>query len=180
MRGRKPAVIVAVLVAALAVASAGAAASPQHVHLSFSGTETQSTPVPCGTGFVTTTVTLKGTSTDNSTIFGTADPGPFTLTSPSNGLLIRAATTVNTNTGQGYSKGTFYLKEDATHRVYGTFSAVQQAKVRIESDEAYRQIAEKAVAAASENTTALSSIQTALADVRTRLAAIEKVLKEVE
>ncbi|TMH13904.1 MAG: hypothetical protein E6H68_12315 [Betaproteobacteria bacterium] len=60
------------------------------------------------------------------------------------------------------------------------FSAVQQAKVRIESDEAYRQIAEKAVAAASENTTALSSIQTALADVRTRLAAIEKVLKEVE
>jgi len=60
------------------------------------------------------------------------------------------------------------------------FSAVQQAKVRIESDEAYRQIAEKAVAAASENTTALSSIQIALADVRTRLAAIEKVLKEVE
>ncbi|TMG93315.1 MAG: hypothetical protein E6H73_09785 [Betaproteobacteria bacterium] len=60
------------------------------------------------------------------------------------------------------------------------FSAIQQAKVRIESDEAYRQIAEKAVAAASENTTALSSIQTALADVRTRLAAIEKVLKEVE
>ena len=92
----------------------------------FTGTETQSTPALCGTGFVTTVVTLKGTSTDNSTIFGTADPGPFTLTSPSNGLLIRAATTVNTNTGQGYSKGTFYLKEDATHRVYGTFSAVQQ------------------------------------------------------
>jgi uncharacterized protein HemX len=60
------------------------------------------------------------------------------------------------------------------------FSAVQQAKVRIERDEAYRQIAEKAVAAASENTTALSSIQAALADVRTRLTAIEKVLKEVE
>ena len=60
------------------------------------------------------------------------------------------------------------------------FSAVQQAKVRIESDEAYRQIAEKAVAAASENTTALASIQAAMADVRTRLTAIEKVLKEVE
>ena len=60
------------------------------------------------------------------------------------------------------------------------FSAVQQAKVRIESDEAYRQIAEKAVASASENTTALSSIQAAMADVRTRLTAIEKVLKEVE
>ena len=60
------------------------------------------------------------------------------------------------------------------------FSAVQQAKVRNASDAAYRQIAEKAVASASENTTALSSIQAALADVRTRLTAIEKVLKEVE
>ena len=60
------------------------------------------------------------------------------------------------------------------------FSTIQQAKVRNESDEAYRQIAEKAVAAASENTTALASIQAAMADVRTRLTAIEKVLKEVE
>ena len=60
------------------------------------------------------------------------------------------------------------------------FSAIQQAKVRNASDAAYRQIAEKAVAAASENTTALASIQAALADVRTRLTAIEKVLKEVE
>jgi predicted negative regulator of RcsB-dependent stress response len=60
------------------------------------------------------------------------------------------------------------------------FSAIQQAKVRNASDAAYRQIAEKAVASASENTTALASIQTALADVRTRLTAIEKVLKEVE
>jgi hypothetical protein len=60
------------------------------------------------------------------------------------------------------------------------FSAVQQAKARITSDATYRQIAEKAVAAASENATALSSIQAALGDVRTRLTAIEKVLKEVE
>ncbi len=60
------------------------------------------------------------------------------------------------------------------------FSAIQQAKVRDASDTAYRQIAEKAVASASENTTALSSIQATLADVRTRLTAIEKVLKEVE
>ena len=60
------------------------------------------------------------------------------------------------------------------------FSAVQQAKVRNASEATYRQIAEKAVAAASENTAALSSIQTSLADVRTRLTAIEKVLKEVE
>ena len=60
------------------------------------------------------------------------------------------------------------------------FSAIQQAKVRNASDAAYRQIAEKAVAAASENTTALSSIQATVADVRTRLTAIEKILKEVE
>jgi predicted negative regulator of RcsB-dependent stress response len=60
------------------------------------------------------------------------------------------------------------------------FSAIQQAKVRNASDAAYRQVAEKALATASENTTALASIQTALADVRTRLTAIEKVLKEVE
>lgn len=60
------------------------------------------------------------------------------------------------------------------------FSAVQQAKVRLAGDEAYRKIAEKAVAAESENATVLSSIQAALADVRTRLTAIEKILKEVE
>ena len=60
------------------------------------------------------------------------------------------------------------------------YSAIQQAKVRDASDAAYRQIAEKAVASASENTTALASIQAALTDVRTRLTAIEKVLKEVE
>jgi Tfp pilus assembly protein PilO len=57
---------------------------------------------------------------------------------------------------------------------------VQQAKARLANDEAYRQIAEKAVAAQSENATALSSIQAALADVRTRLAAVEKILKDVE
>jgi len=60
------------------------------------------------------------------------------------------------------------------------FSAIQQAKVRNASDAAYRQIAEKAVTAASENTASLAFIQASLADVRTRLAAIEKVLKEVE
>lgn len=60
------------------------------------------------------------------------------------------------------------------------FSAIQQAKVRNASDAAYRQIAEKAVTSASENTASLAFIQASLADVRTRLAAIEKVLKEVE
>jgi Tfp pilus assembly protein PilO len=60
------------------------------------------------------------------------------------------------------------------------FSAVQQAKARLANDEAYRRIAEKAVAAHSESATALTSIQAALADVRTRLTAVEKILKDVE
>ena len=60
------------------------------------------------------------------------------------------------------------------------FSAVQQANARLANDDAYRQVAEKAVTTQSENANALASIQSALADVRTRLTAIEKVLKEVE
>ena len=60
------------------------------------------------------------------------------------------------------------------------FSAVQQAKARLANDDAYRQVADRAVATQSDTAAALSSIQTALADVKTRLAAIEKVLKEVE
>ena len=60
------------------------------------------------------------------------------------------------------------------------FSAIQQAKARLAHDEAYRRIAEQAVAAQSENAIALSSIQAVLSDVRTRLTAVEKILKEVE
>jgi Na+-transporting methylmalonyl-CoA/oxaloacetate decarboxylase gamma subunit len=60
------------------------------------------------------------------------------------------------------------------------YSAIQQAKARDASEASYRQIAEKAVAAASENTTVLASIQAALAEVRIRLTAIEKILKDVE
>lgn len=60
------------------------------------------------------------------------------------------------------------------------FAAIQQAKARLANDEAYRQIAEKAVAGQSENAIVLSSIQATLSDLRTRLTAIEKMLKEVE
>jgi Tfp pilus assembly protein PilO len=60
------------------------------------------------------------------------------------------------------------------------FAAVQQAKARLANDEAYRRIAEKAVAGQSDNAIVLSSIQATLADLRTRLTAIEKMLKEVE
>ncbi|MBB3110062.1 putative negative regulator of RcsB-dependent stress response [Paenibacillus phyllosphaerae] len=60
------------------------------------------------------------------------------------------------------------------------FSAVQQAKYRSANDEAYRQIAEKAVASQTEAAAALTSIDAALTDVRTRLTAVEKVLKQID
>ncbi len=59
-------------------------------------------------------------------------------------------------------------------------SAVTQAKARIAHEDAYRQMAERAVSAQSETASALSAIQSALADVRGRLTAVEKILKEVE
>lgn len=52
------------------------------------------------------------------------------------------------------------------------FALIQQAKARLASDEAYRQIAEKAVADHGAAAAALTSIET-------RLAAIEKILKDV-
>lgn len=59
-------------------------------------------------------------------------------------------------------------------------SALLQAKARLAHDDAYRQMAEKAVALQSETATALASIQTALTEVKARLTAVEKVLKDVE
>ncbi|MEW9700434.1 hypothetical protein [Paenibacillus sp. SI8] len=60
------------------------------------------------------------------------------------------------------------------------FSVIQQAKFRFASDEAYRQIAEKTVAAQTQAANALSSLDATLVDVNNRLTVIEKVLKEVE
>ncbi len=53
------------------------------------------------------------------------------------------------------------------------YAAVQQAKARLASDDAYRQVAEQAAAAQAETAAAL-------ADLKMRLAAIEKILREVE
>jgi len=58
-------------------------------------------------------------------------------------------------------------------------SKVQQAKVRTASDDAYRKVAEQAVATQAETATALAAIQGAMTDVRARLTAVEKVLKDV-
>ena len=52
-------------------------------------------------------------------------------------------------------------------------SAVLQARVRLAQDEAYREIAAKAVAAQAETAAALAEIQA-------RLAGVEKILKQVE
>jgi hypothetical protein len=61
-----------------------------------------------------------------------------------------------------------------------SLSAYLQAKARFDNDEAYRRIAEKAVAVQSENATSLSSIQESISDIKSRLASVEKILKEVE
>lgn len=60
------------------------------------------------------------------------------------------------------------------------YATVQQAKARLGAEEAYRQIAEKAVAAQSETAAALAGLQAALSEVPARLAAVEKILKQVE
>lgn len=59
-------------------------------------------------------------------------------------------------------------------------SAAFQARARLAKDNAYRAIAEKAVATQSESAAALSLIRTDLVEIKTRLAAVEKVLKEVQ
>lgn len=60
------------------------------------------------------------------------------------------------------------------------WSAVQQAKARLASDDAYRQLAEQAAAAQAEAARSLAEIRATLADVNGRVAAIEHVLKQVE
>ena len=52
------------------------------------------------------------------------------------------------------------------------YAKIQQAKARLAGDEAFRQIAERAVAD-------YAAVATALASIEIRLAAIEKVLKDV-
>lgn len=59
-------------------------------------------------------------------------------------------------------------------------SAVLQARARLASDGAYRELAEKAAASQAATAAALASIDAALADVKSRLAGVEKVLKEVD
>jgi len=50
---------------------------------------------------------------------------------------------------------------------------IKQAKLRQQSDDDYRQLAERSIAAQAETSAAL-------ADLKNRIIAIEKILKEVE
>ncbi len=59
-------------------------------------------------------------------------------------------------------------------------SAVLAARVRLGQDEAYRDMAAKAVSAQAEAAGAIAAFGGALTEIRSRLAAIEKILKDVE
>ena len=60
------------------------------------------------------------------------------------------------------------------------FSNLSQARVRILEENAYRSLAQKAVAVQSEAAASLALLQSALSEINTRLAAVEKILKAVE
>lgn len=59
-------------------------------------------------------------------------------------------------------------------------SQVLQARARLASDEAYRQLAEKSAASQSAAAAALANIDATLADLKARVTGVEKVLKEVD
>ena len=59
-------------------------------------------------------------------------------------------------------------------------AAIAQAKARLASDEAFRQIAAQAAGAQAETASALAAMAAAMGELKTRLASVEKMLKEVE
>jgi hypothetical protein len=60
------------------------------------------------------------------------------------------------------------------------FSALFQARARLANDALYRTLAEKAVAAQSENQAALAAIRSDLTRFASSLASVEKILQQVE
>lgn len=59
-------------------------------------------------------------------------------------------------------------------------AAIVQARARLASDEAYRQLAAQTAAAQAEATAALGAINAHLAEMKTRVAAVEKMMRDVE
>jgi Tfp pilus assembly protein PilO len=60
------------------------------------------------------------------------------------------------------------------------FSNLSQARVRLLEENAYRSLAQKAVAVQSEAAASLALLQSELSEINSRLAAVEKILKAVE
>jgi Tfp pilus assembly protein PilO len=60
------------------------------------------------------------------------------------------------------------------------FSAARTVHARADSEEAYRELAEKAVAQQAANAASLAAVQADFSEMKLRLAAIEKLLREVE
>ncbi|HEX5378379.1 MAG TPA: hypothetical protein VFW47_07375 [Phenylobacterium sp.] len=58
-------------------------------------------------------------------------------------------------------------------------SSAAQSRARLANDNAYRELAEKAVAGQAETVASLSAAQGGLSRIETRLAAIEKILNDV-
>lgn len=58
-------------------------------------------------------------------------------------------------------------------------SEILQARVRLAQDEAYRDLAAKAVAAQTEAAKTLATCAATLEDLQARLASVEKILKDV-
>ncbi|NHZ97557.1 hypothetical protein [Massilia sp. CCM 8734] len=59
-------------------------------------------------------------------------------------------------------------------------AAIVQARARLASDEAYRQLAAQAASAQAETSAALGAINAHMTEVKTRVAAVEKMLRDVE
>lgn len=60
------------------------------------------------------------------------------------------------------------------------FSDLRQGRSRVMSEDAYRELAKKALTAQSETANSLFAIQTQLVEIKTRLGAVETILKAVE
>lgn len=59
-------------------------------------------------------------------------------------------------------------------------AAIRQARSRVLVEDAYRELAEKAVEAQSKNASSLAAIQAEITQIKTRLATIDEVLRAVE
>ena len=60
------------------------------------------------------------------------------------------------------------------------FAAARQARLRITSEDTYRELAERTVEAQEKSVEILAALKSGMSQIETRLASVEKVLKEVE